>query len=164
MAASLGCVLAALTAHAASGGVAAPGTVVAACVVSGALAWRIAGVRLTNLQLLGLLVLCQVGVHMASMAASPHTGGSMGVSMLLTHAGATAISLLALSRGESFVWAVAEMFALRPLRLLLHRHADLPARTTAVSIPATRPRRVHATRVTPVRGPPTGFASVVPSL
>lgn len=156
--------MAAFAAHTMSGGVAAPTTVAVTFVVAGAIAWCIAGVRLTNLQLIGLLVLCQVGVHAASMATATAPIGSMGGPMLLTHLAATAISLLALSRGESFVWDVADRLALRPLRLILRRATTPPEHSTIVSIPATRPRRVHATCVTPVRGPPTGLASVVRSL
>lgn len=165
MAASLACVTTAFGAHAASGGqTPQPATVVTAFVVSGALAWLIAGVRLTAPQMLGLLVLCQSGVHVALMAS--HTGAPalMGWSMLTMHAVATAVSLVALVKGESFVWAVARRLALRPWHTLLHPFVVPPAGTAIVSIPATRPRDVRATRVTPVRGPPTGFASVVPSL
>lgn len=165
MAASLACVTTAFGAHAASGGqTPRPTTVVIALVLSGAVAWLIAGVRLTALQMLGLLVLCQSGAHIASMASDAGAPASMGWSMLTMHAVATAVSLAALVKGESFVWAVAHRLALRPWRALLHPVVVPSARTTIVSIPATRPHGVRAARVTPVRGPPTGFASVVPSL
>lgn len=165
MTASLACVTTAFGAHAASGGQIVPSLVVAAFLASGALAWLIAGARLTGLQMLGLLVLCQIGVHLASMV-STQTGAptSMSASMLLMHAGATGLSLMALARGESFIWSVADRLALRPLLLLLHRFATPPTCTAVVSIPATRPREVRGLRVSPVRGPPTGYGCVVPSL
>ncbi|MGA8850213.1 MAG: hypothetical protein WB508_00710 [Aeromicrobium sp.] len=163
MAASLACVVTAFGAHAASGGQIGPMTVMAAFLASGALAWLIAGVRLTRLQLLGLLVLCQVGVHAAAMASHVGEPAAMGVSMLVTHAAATVLSLAALSRGEAFVWAVAERLALRPLLLLLHCFATPPTGAAIVSIPATRPREVPSLRLAHVRGPPTDFASVVMS-
>ncbi len=161
MAASLACVTTAFGAHAASGGQIEPTTVVAAFVASGALAWLIAAVRLTHLQMLGLLVLCQVGVHAASMASHAAEPASMGPTMALMHVGATVVSLMALARGESFVWAVAERLALRPLRLLLHHVTMPPSGIAIVSIPATRPREVLGLRVAPVRGPPTGLRASV---
>lgn len=159
MAASLACVTTAFAAHLASGGSAAPATVIIAFAGCGALVWLIAGVRVSPSQLLGLLVLCQAGVHVASMATSA-SDASMGVPMVLTHLLATAISLLALARGESFVWAVAQRLALRPLRLLLGGFALPAVGAVVAAIPATRPRRELLERVAPVRGPPTGFASV----
>lgn len=164
MAASFACVTAAFAAHVASGGIAEPSTVAVAFVVSGALAWLIAGARLTHLQMLGLLVLCQAGVHVASMVTAPTSGASMGTSMWMTHAAATAVCLVVLAGGESFVWAVAQRLALRPLQLLLERFVIPPGRPSFVSITATRPRTRLVAHVAPVRGPPVGLAPAVASL
>ena len=154
LAASLACVTSALGAHVLAGGHAAHLTVVAVFIASGAIAWALAGVRLTSAQLLGILVLGQIGVHGVSMAsASGHTT-PMGLSMLAIHAGVTLLSWWALSRGEAFVWAVAQHLALRPIVLLLHRWSARPVRAAVASTPvAVRPTLLDLD-VTPVRGPP----------
>lgn len=163
MAASLACVATAFGAHIISGGHASGAAVVTVFVLAGAVAWSLAGARLTRLQLLGLLVLCQVGVHGASMAAETGQPAVMGAAMLATHCLATALSLVLLARGEAFVWAVAHHLALRPLLLLLRTGVRQPRATTIVAVPATRVGGVCASRITPVRGPPTGLALVLTS-
>ena len=152
MAAALACVTTALGAHSAAGGQTGLGTVVVAFVLSGAVAWGLAGARLTRAQFMGLLVLCQVGVHLASMASSqmPH---SMGPSMWLAHGAATAVSLALLARGESFVWAVAQHLALKPLTILRTVHVPAMRRLLVSTAAPTSGPRVEA-RLTPVRGPP----------
>lgn len=158
LAASLACVTAAFGAHAVSGGQVVPTTVVGAFVLCGAVAWAIAGARLGRAQLLGLLVLCQVGVHVASMATQGAHPATMGAAMLLTHGAATIVSLVALSRGEAFVWAVAQHLALRPLAMLLQRTQVRPADQPIASTPVAGPHAAVTSRVTPVRGPPAGTA------
>ena len=162
MSAALACVTTAFAAHTVAGGSAGLGTVVTTFVLSGAVAWALAGARLARPQMLGLLVLCQVGVHLASMAGQPadHT---MGASMLASHAAATALSLVLMSRGEAFVWAMARRLGLRRITVL--SHLDVPVlRPLLVSIPAARPGGTLASRLLPVRGPPTKHAFVAPSL
>lgn len=154
MSASLACVASAFGAHVLAGGQAEHTVVMAVFVVSGALAWALASVRLTSLQLLGLLVLGQIAVHGVSMASSTGHATPMGLSMFAIHAGVTLFSWWALSRGEAFCWAVAHHLALRPLALLLHRWSARPARASIASTPvAVRPSLLHL-HVTPVRGPP----------
>jgi len=164
MAASLACVATAFGAHVASGGQTSSLVVVCAFALSGAVAWSLAGARLTGAQLLGLLVLCQIAVHGVSMASQMGRPASMGAAMLATHCLATAFSWVLLVRGEAFVWAIARRLALRPLLLLLRTWRPQPETTLVVAVPATGVRRVLASRITPVRGPPTGLALVSTSL
>lgn len=164
MAASLACVATAFGAHIASGGEASGAGVAVVFVLSGAVAWSLAGARLSRPQLLGLLLLCQIGVHGASMASESGQPAPMGAAMLATHCLATACSLVLLARGEAFVWAVAHHLTLRPLLLLLRSWRPQPTATPVVAIPATRVGGVLASRITPVRGPPTGLALVTTSL
>ncbi|MGJ9423425.1 hypothetical protein [Aeromicrobium sp. CF3.5] len=156
MSASLACVASAFGAHVLAGGQAELASVVVVFLVSGALVWALAGVRLTSVQLLGLLILGQVGVHTVSMASA--TGDAMGMgmgsSMLAIHAAVTLVSWCALSRGEAFVWAVAQHLALRPLDLLLHRWSARPARAPISSTPVVVRPSLLDRDVTPVRGPP----------
>lgn len=164
MTAALACVTTAFTAHAMAGGRADAAAVVTTFVISGAVAWTLAGVRVSRAQLLGLLVLAQAGVHLASMATvSSGPEHAMGASMLLAHVAATAVSLLLLARGEAFAWAIAERLALRPLAVL--RTLDVPAvRRLAVAGAQQTLARAAFLQSHPVRGPPTKLAFAVPSL
>lgn len=154
MAASLACVASAFGAHLLAGGQAELATVVAVFVASGALAWALASVRLTSLQLLGLLVLGQIGVHGASMASATGHATPMGLSMVVIHAAVTLVSWWALSRGEAFVWAVAQHLALRPLALVLNCWRARPVRASVASTPVIVRPSLLDLHVTPVRGPP----------
>lgn len=154
LAASLACVASAFGAHVLAGGQSSPLAVVAVFVAAGAAAWGLARVRLTSLQLLGLLVLGQIAVHTVSMASSTDHAMPMGASMLAIHAATTALSWWALVRGEAFVWAIAQHLALRPIALLLHGWSVRPAHAPIASTPvAVRPSLLDL-HVTPVRGPP----------
>ncbi|KAA1376222.1 hypothetical protein [Aeromicrobium fastidiosum] len=127
LAAALACVTAAAVGHVSAGGTMPAVTVVSAFVGSAAVAWLLSARRVTSSQLLGLLVLCQVVVH---LGASAHEM-TMGPGMVGAHLAATAASVLVLSRGEAFVWQLAERLALRVTPLL-----------RVVLVPPTRPRPV----------------------
>lgn len=127
VAAALACVTAAALGHLSAGGTMPAAAAVSAFGGSAAVAWLLSARRVTSSQLLGLLVLCQVVVH---LGASGHEM-TMGAGMIAAHLAATAVSVLALSRGEAFVWRLAERLALRVAPLL-----------RAVLAPATRPLRV----------------------
>ncbi len=160
MSAALACVASAFGAHVLAGGQAEPATVAAVFGISGAVAWALARVRLTSPQLLGLLVLGQIGVHVVAMASATGHATPMDASMLAIHAAATLLSWWALSRGEAFVWAVAQHLALRPLALLLQCWSATPARAPIAFTPVVvRPSLLHLA-LTPVRGPPAKPAFV----
>jgi hypothetical protein len=122
---------------------------------SAAVAWLLSARRLTATQLLGLLVLCQVVVHLGAAEGDM----TMGASMVAAHVVATAVSVLALARGEAFVWTLAERLALR-VAPLLHANRELPVVAAGpVSTAAPRSRRdVRLAHSRWLRGPPVSLA------
>lgn len=108
--------------------------------------------RVTTGQMVGLLLLCQVCVHLGCSTGEM----TMSVSMLAGHVAATALSAACLARGESFVWRLAERLALRAA----------PLRAVSVVVPTLRPlppvvatRAPHDVRLAHTRverGPPSG--------
>lgn len=104
------------------------------------------GRRLTTGQLLGLLLLGQVGLHVLGTPA-----GSHDAAMALSHAAATLASLLVLRHGEDLWWSATERVV-----AVLRVRAVAPARPSArpvVSVPATPGGRT-AWRAVQGRAPP----------
>ncbi|MCL3819163.1 hypothetical protein [Aeromicrobium wangtongii] len=153
LAAALVCVTAAALGHRFAGGPMPAGAVAAVLAGSGGVAWLLSARRVTPGQLLGLLVLCQVGVHLA--------GGSgemtMGPGMIAGHLAATGVSVAVLAYGERFVWEMG--------RRLVRR--VLPTRGRVVRAPHLRPVRAVVAPTSPHelwlacvrsrRGPPVGL-------
>jgi hypothetical protein len=152
-AAALACVATAAVGHASAGGTIGASAVVATAAGAATIAWLLAARRLTPGQLVGLLILCQVCVHLGCSAGDMQ----MSATMLAAHALATAASALLLARGEAFVWQLAERLGLR---------VD-PHRFEVAAIPSWRPLpavvaprslqdvRLAHSRVE--RGPPNGL-------
>jgi hypothetical protein len=115
IAAALVCTLTAALGHLAAGGVIP--TEAALIVFAGAavVAWLLSARRITGGQLTGLLLLCQVCVHFGGSMSAMH----MSWLMVATHVVATIVSAALLTRGESFVWHVAERLGLRPVPTLM---------------------------------------------
>jgi hypothetical protein len=109
--------------HLAGGGVIPTHVALVAFVGSALVIWLLSTRQITTGQLIGLLVLCQVGVHFSS------TSMNMSTLMVATHLAATIASAALLSRGEAFVWQLAERLGLRAV----------PALITARLVPAARP-------------------------
>ena len=154
-AAALVCVLAAAVGHHSAGGALPPGAVVSVFVGSAVVAWLLSARRLTATQLLGLLVLCQVAVHLGASDGEM----TMGAAMMAAHLAATAVSVQALARGEAFVWSLAEHLALRVAPLLQAAHVVPVALSGPVSTSTPRSRRdVHLAHSRWLRGPPVSLA------
>jgi hypothetical protein len=152
MAAALACVATAATGHASAGGTIGATAVLASFAGSAAVAWLLSARRVTPGQLVGLLILCQVCVHLGCSTGEMR----MSASMLAAHALATAASALALARGEAFVWQLAERLGLRVARHDLEiapipSWRPLPAVTTTRSLHDVRLAHSRAER-----GPPSG--------
>lgn len=153
LAAALVCVTAAAVGHHSAGGALPVEAVLVVFAGSAAVAWLLSARRVTPAQLLGLLALCQICVHLGASSDEM----VMGTGMLVAHVAATVVSAAALSRGESFVWRVAEHLGLRLAPLL----------RVVVVVPSMRPQH---TVTTPrslrdvllahsrwLRGPPVGL-------
>jgi hypothetical protein len=113
--AALVCTVTAALGHLAGGGAIPTETALIAFVGAALIAWILSARRVTGGQLVGLLVLCQVGVHFGSSASSMN----MSTVMLATHVVATIVSALLLTRGEALVWHLAERLGLRAVPALL---------------------------------------------
>lgn len=151
---ALVCTATAASAHVSAGGEIPSSAVTILFFVAVAVAWMLSGRRVTPGQFVGLLVLCQIGVHVACSMGSMN----MSVSMLATHATATAISALLLARGEAFVWRIAERLA---LRLRPHIRSFVPVPTRVALVPVTDARSLLDVRLTysrALRGPPVSLA------
>ncbi len=115
-------------------------------------AWLVAARRVTPGQLVGLLLLCQVCVHLGCSMGSME----MSLAMLATHAAATVLSAAILTRGESFVWTVAERLGLRLLPSPVVA-AAVPRAAIAMPSPLPRSRKdVRLVHSRVLRGPPYG--------
>lgn len=152
LAIALLCTATAAFAHLLAGGL-VPGSAVAILFLSAtAVAWVVSARRVTTGQIIGLLVLCQIVVHLTCSMGSMDMSGSM----LATHVAATALSALALARGEAFVWRVAERLGLR-LRPHLLGFVPVPLRVELVPVTVARSRRdVRLAHSRVLRGPPYG--------
>lgn len=154
LAVALVCVATATVAHQAAGGTMSAEGVTAVFGGSAAVAWLLSARRVTPGQLIGLLVLCQIGVHLAAASSEM----SMGAGMLAGHVVATAVSAVVLARGERFVWQLAERLGLRLAPLL---HLTAPFVGGRPALPASSPRALHDACLTcsrSLRGPPVGAA------
>lgn len=155
VAAALVCVAASAVGHHAAGGVLPAGAVLAAFIGSATVAWLLSARRVTPSQLVGLLVLCQVGVHVGTSAEQM----TMGAAMIGAHVAATIVSAVALARGEAFVWHLAERLGLRLwLTPSLLAGSSLP-RSAHPALVVAAPRCRHDVRLAHslwLRGPPVG--------
>ena len=152
-AAALACVAAAAVGHTGAGGTIGPVAVITTFAGAAAIAWLLSARRVTPGQLLGLLILCQVCVHLGCSTGEM----SMSASMLAAHAAATAASALMLARGEAFVWQLAERLGLRvdPHGLEV---APVPSWRPLPPVVATRSLQdVRLAHSRAERGPPSGF-------
>lgn len=112
--ASVASVLTAVLGHRVGGGEVPAPVVAALLLAAGAVAWLLAGRRIAARQVVGLLIICQVVVH---LAFSGHEM-VMGPAMVLSHVAATAVCAIAVSRAERWAWSIAERLVLRPLAIL----------------------------------------------
>ena len=115
--------------------------------------WFLSSRRITPGQMIGLLLLCQVLVHLGA----PQADMSMGPTMLGGHLVATAVSALVLGRGESFVWQLARRLALRVAPLL---RPVPPVPSVRLLPPVSEPRSLRDVRLVhsrSLRGPPVGL-------
>lgn len=151
-AAALACVATAAVGHASAGGTIGSTAVVAAFGGSAAIAWLLSARRVTAGQLVGLLLLCQVCVHLGCSTGEMR----MPASMLMAHVAATAVSALLLVRGEAFVWQLAEHLGLCVTVLDLEL-ASIPSLRPVRPVPAARSRHdVRLAHSRAERGPPSG--------
>jgi hypothetical protein len=153
LAVALVCTLTASGAHVAAGGTIPAGAVVTVLVASAAVAGLLSARRVTPGQMIGLLLLCQVCVHLGCSTGEM----TMSLTMVAGHLAATAISAAALARGEAFVWRLAERLALRATPL---RAAASPVPTLRPLAPVVATRSPHDVRLAHTRverGPPSGL-------
>jgi hypothetical protein len=148
----MACVAAAATGHASAGGTLSGAAVLTTFAGAAAVAWLLSARRVTPGQLLGLLILCQVCVHLGCATGEMR----MTVPMVAAHVIATAASAVALARGEAFVWQLAERLGIRvaPNRLEV---APIPSWRPLTPVIATR--SLHDVRLAhsrAERGPPSG--------
>lgn len=151
-AAALACVATAATGHASVGGTISATAISTTFAGSAAIAWLLSARRVTPGQLVGLLILCQVVIHFGCSTGEMTMSGSM----VAGHVVATAISALALARGEAFVWQLAERLGLRAIAPEL-RVAPIPSWRPLPAVVARR--SLHDVRLAhsrAERGPPTG--------
>lgn len=154
LAVALVCSATAAVAHLSAGGTIAAPSLTILFAGATAVAWLVSARRVTPGQLVGLLLLCQVCVHLGCSAGSME----MSAVMLATHVAATAVSAAILTRGEAFVWTVAERLGLRlvPSTVLV-----LAAPTGAAPMPVSVPRSLQDVRLVHsrvLRGPPYGVS------
>jgi hypothetical protein len=153
IAAGLVCVTAAAVGHRAAGGPLPAEAVLAAFAGSSVVAWLLSSRRVTPSQLLGLLVLCQVVVHLGASEDEM----VMGASMVAGHVVATAVSVLALAHGEALVWRLARRLVLRAVPVLRAVRAH-PSARAVVAVARTRSRRdVLLAHSRSLRGPPVSL-------
>lgn len=152
-AAALACVATAATGHAGAGGTIGSTAMLTVFVGAAAIAWLLSARRVTPGQLVGLLMLCQVCVHLGGSTDEM----SMSVAMIAGHVAATAVSALALARGEAFVWQLAERLG---LRISAPDLAVAPITSWRPLPPVLATRSLHDVRLAhsrAERGPPSGF-------
>ena len=151
-AAALACVATAAIGHASAGGTIAASAVLVTFAGAAAIAWLLSARRVTPGQLVGLLILCQVIVHLGCSTGEMRMSGAM----VAGHVAATVVSALALARGEAFVWQLAERLGLRVMPQHLHV-ASVPSWRPLSPVVATR--SLHDVRLAhsrAERGPPSG--------
>jgi len=147
---ALVCTATAALAHLSAGGEIPVSAMASLFVAAACVAWSVAGRRVTPGQLVGLLVLCQVAVHLGCSTGSM----VMSATMVATHAFATAASTLILSKGEELVWRVAERLTLRRWPPI-EQFTPPATRPVLVTTDSTRSLRdVRLTYSRALRGPP----------
>lgn len=152
IAAALACVAVAAIGHASAGGHLSGVAVLAVFAAGATITWMLSTRQVTTSQILGLLVLCQVGVHFGMT----DTAMTMDAQMIAGHIAATAISAALLARGERFVWHIAERLGLRAAPIL-HTVTAVPSLRPLV--PVLAPRSLHDVLLAhsrSLRGPPVG--------
>jgi len=152
LAAATGSTLTALVVHDLNGGSVPPVTAALVLLGSIAVATTLTHQRVSLSQLFGLLMLCQAVVHLTCAGQDMTVGGGQ---MLAAHLIAMTSTAMVLTKGEAWVWQLADTLAIKPWR-----------RVSAVAIPVVhtaphRPNRVRLQsrlrdRAAPVRGPPVG--------
>jgi hypothetical protein len=153
VATALACVAIAALGHLTAGGALPSGAVIAVFAGAVAVAWVLSARRVTPSQLVGLLLLCQVCVHLGASTGTM----TMSAAMLASHALATVLSALVLARGEAFVWQLADRLGLRVLPTGL-RVLPMPFWSRPTPVFATR--SLHDVRLAHSRverGPPSGL-------
>lgn len=146
----------ALAGHTLGGGeTSSPVVILIVLGVVSAAAWLLSTRRLTTGQIVGLLLIAQIAVHLGCLVGT--TTSSLSAAMVAGHLVATAVTAVVLSRGESFLWIMAERLGLRVIPLL-----------TAVTLPVCNPGRATTSYDEPrpptfvfaggigLRGPPIG--------
>ncbi len=158
----------AVASHGAAGGTIPPAVVIAAMLAAAApLCWALSAHRWSARELLGVFLLAQSAVHLLSMATTHHgdamdMSGPLGLSapMVISHVAGAALLIVMVRSGETVLWNLVEVLALRPLHRLL-----------VIALPAPRSRLVEARRLDGLivrpwralsvdRGPPGGCASL----
>lgn len=112
--------------------------------------WMLSRRRVTNGQIIGLLVLCQAGVHLSGPEMT------MDAAMVLGHLAATAASVLLLAHGERYAWHLAERLGLRAAPMLLLAALPVARRSVAPVAAAAVPHDVLLAHSRWLRGPPAG--------
>lgn len=122
-----------------------------------AVAFQLAGRKVTMGQIIGLLLIGQILVHAGCMAGAEPM--SSGPAMLVAHLLATAVTTAALSKGEQLLWTLAECLGLRRMRLLLARVATISEDPSEPASYDFRLSRLDVLVGGPgLRGPPVGIA------
>lgn len=152
LAAALACVAVAALGHNSAGGHLAAPAILAVFAGGAAITWLLSARRLLPAQIVGLLVLCQVGVHLCASDA----GMTMNFAMVASHLAATVVSALLLARGEKFVWLLADRLGIRVAPMVTLACAVPTARPL---LPVVAPRSRHDVMLAhsrALRGPPSG--------
>lgn len=151
IAAALACVSVAAMGHNFAGGHLAATAIVAVFIGGAVITWLLSARRLYPTQILGLLVLCQVGVHLCAS----DTAMTMDATMVVGHVAATVVSAAVLTRGERFVWLVAERLGIRVAPILAVA-GIVPSVRPLIPVVAPRSRRdVMLAHSRALRGPPS---------
>jgi hypothetical protein len=150
VAAALVCVLAAALGHHAAGGPLPVGAVVTVFAGAAGVAWLLSARRVAPGQVVGLLLLCQVGVHLAATGEEM----TMGAAMIGAHVLATAVSAVVLAHGERLVWQLAERLGLAPVAVRILPVAPARGRTPVEVTDVRSLRDVRLTHSRVLRGPP----------
>jgi hypothetical protein len=158
LAAAVVCTLTAALAHLGAGGTVSAGALAVVLLGSAAVAGTLSARRLTAGQLVGMVVLAQLTVHLVAHLGDTAPAMTMSAGMVVAHAVATAASAVLLTRGEGFLWVLADRLGLRAVPLL-RAATVLPSGEPAPARPRVASRREALLAHTRVeRGPPVGFA------
>jgi len=151
-AAALACVTTAAVGHLSAGGTIGTTAVLTTFAGAAAIAGLLSARRITPGQLVGLLVLCQVWVHLGCSTGEMH----MTTSMIAAHFVATLVSAVVLVRGEAYAWQLADRLG---LRVAGHELLVVPIPAWRPLPPVVATRSLHDVRLAHSRGergPPSG--------